>query len=76
VTSIEKQLLEIFLDDLSDRFSCDSCNDFWLDEVIPDIETRRSFMRTIDPDDYDDSRDYRVVSNTTLLSWVKRVYAH
>ena len=66
----ERTILKVMLRDLTELYSNNSCNDFYLEDVIPDLNMRRTFMRGVLGKDWDPEADYKIVNDQQLLSYL------
>ena len=72
MNKIEKKLTITLLRRAAEEFATHTCNDFDLDEVMPDVEDRRNFMKEFhewngDPESFDPKGTYEVVPNWLLM---------
>lgn len=73
-----RNLAAHFLAELSDRYGTDGCNDFDLDEFVPDLDERRALMFEAEkangtPQDFHPNEDYRCVPNFVICDLVARL---
>lgn len=82
ITPAELKLAASMLGDYSENLSNNSCNDFRLDDHLPDVEDRRRFMHDFheyngDPEEFDASRDYKLTMDSMvaqfLASWLEHM---
>ena len=68
------KVIAAMLDLAGDSFSNKVCDDYDLDEPLPDVEDRRSLMQRYhewngDPEEFDPEDDYLIVSAASLMNF-------
>lgn len=73
------KLIANLLDIAHDEFANRSCNDYELEEILPNIEDRYQLVRDIEnwndtPEEFDPDDNYDIVSNTSLLGYFSSTF--